>query len=132
MAQLVFLDVEATGVEVEDRLIQVAYRHHDGGQATVVNELFKPPVPIKLPAMAVHHITEKVVADKPPFAGGFVHTRLLELAAHPDVIADYLDDPSHLQVPYDRIARSGASLHSRNAISRIVLCTDDALTLYRD
>lgn len=86
MAQLVFLDTEATGVDPDDRLIQVAYRHHDGEQATVVNELFKAPVPIKLPAMAVHHITEKMLTGKPVFKHSFVHQRLLEIAAHPETV----------------------------------------------
>ena len=35
----------------------------------MIVEYFKPPVPIEFEAMAVHHITEKKVADKPPFAG---------------------------------------------------------------
>jgi DNA polymerase III epsilon subunit-like protein len=64
LENLLFLDVEATGIEKEDRLLQLAYRHG----STDRNELFKPPVPIKLPAMAVHHVTEAMVADKQPFA----------------------------------------------------------------
>ena len=63
MDKLVFLDTECTGIEEEDRLVQLAYKT-DGA---VVNELFKPPVPITIEAMAVHHITEKMVADKPSF-----------------------------------------------------------------
>lgn len=63
MENLLFLDVEATGTEDEDRLIQVAYRHK--GQDC--NELFKPPRPIKLPAMAVHHVTEQMLEGKPTF-----------------------------------------------------------------
>lgn len=63
MAKLLFLDVEATGIEDIDRLIQVAYRCGSVDR----NLLFKPPVPIKLEAMAVHHTTESMVADKPPF-----------------------------------------------------------------
>lgn len=76
--RLLFLDVEATGVDAEDRLLQVAYKC-DG---ETLNELYKPPVPIKIPAMAVHHVTEKMVADKPAFIGSFAHTRLQELAPH--------------------------------------------------
>lgn len=63
MSKLLFLDVEATGIEDRDRLLQVAYRYEN----VVCNELFKPPVPIKLEAMAVHHVTEKMVADKQSF-----------------------------------------------------------------
>lgn len=61
--KFIFLDVEATGVDEQDRLIQVAYKWN----SRVENALFKPPLPIKLPAMAVHHVTEKMVADKPAF-----------------------------------------------------------------
>jgi exodeoxyribonuclease X len=72
---LVFLDTEATGVEAEDRLLQVAYKTGD----RIVNELFKPPVPIKLPAMAVHHVTEAMVADKPAFKDSPTYHALADL-----------------------------------------------------
>jgi hypothetical protein len=39
----------------------------ENGQA--VCELFNPGKPISIDAMAIHHITEKMVADKPPFMG---------------------------------------------------------------
>jgi|SRR3990167_3883910 len=59
----IFLDTETTGKEKDDRLIQVAYKY---GSATV-NELFKPPKKIEIEAMAVHHITEKMVSNQPTF-----------------------------------------------------------------
>lgn len=61
---LIFIDTETTGTDAEDRLIQVAYRTTDNID---VNELFKPNLPIKIGAMAVHHITEKMVARKAAF-----------------------------------------------------------------
>ena len=64
---LLFLDTETTGNAAEDRLIQAAYRTTD--DADDVNELFTAPLPIKIEAMAVHHITEKMIADKPAFIG---------------------------------------------------------------
>jgi exodeoxyribonuclease X len=60
---LVFLDTETTGLE--GRLIQLAYKRR--GDAAITVEYYKPPVPIEFEAMGVHHITEKMVADKPPF-----------------------------------------------------------------
>lgn len=60
----IFLDTEATGVDQEDRLCQLAYR---AGEIEV-NELFKPPLPIKIEAMAVSHITNKMVQEKPVFS----------------------------------------------------------------
>lgn len=79
MHNLVFLDTEATGVGEEDRVIQVAYNLKDEGTEWQVNEMFKPPVPIKKGAMAIHHVTEKMIADKPPFAGSSTQRHLVEL-----------------------------------------------------
>lgn len=64
---LIFLDVEATGLDAEDRIIQVAYQTTD--DQPFVDELYKPNLPIKIEAMAVHHITEKMVEHKPAFKG---------------------------------------------------------------
>jgi len=75
MNQLLFLDVEATGVDKEDRICQVAYKYGE----EVVDELFKPPVPIKLPAMAITHITEKMVADKQTFEASMYRGGLQQL-----------------------------------------------------
>lgn len=63
--QLIFLDTETTGTGPTDRLCQVAYAYGD----VEVEGLYKPPVPITIDAMAVTHITNKMVADCPPFAG---------------------------------------------------------------
>lgn len=62
---LLFSDTETTGTEEEDRLCQMCFQLGD----LSVNKLYKPPIPIKLQAMAVHHITNRMVADKPPFEG---------------------------------------------------------------
>ncbi len=64
MKTLIFIDTETTGTGPEDKIIQVAYRTTDGKE---VNEFYKPDRPIEIGAMATHHITEKMVADKPPF-----------------------------------------------------------------
>ena len=64
MKTLIFIDTETTGTNKEDKIIQVAYRTTDGVD---VNEFFKPNIPIKIGAMAVHHITEKMIEDKPIF-----------------------------------------------------------------
>lgn len=75
MKNLLFLDVEATGTDEEDRLCQVAYRYGE----TDVNEFFKPPLPIKFTAMAVTHITNEMVADKPEFRGSETHATLKKM-----------------------------------------------------
>jgi DNA polymerase III epsilon subunit-like protein len=64
---LVFLDTETTGNEAKDRLCQLAYKTATDSYATMFNELFKPPMDIPVDAMAVHHITNRMIADKPTF-----------------------------------------------------------------
>lgn len=63
---LVFLDVEATGIDEEDRLVQVAYRPQQG---LTTMAYFKAPLPVKLTAMAVNNITNRMLEDKPNFIG---------------------------------------------------------------
>jgi DNA polymerase III epsilon subunit-like protein len=74
---LLFLDTETTDIGENARLIQLAYRDSNTGES--VNEYFKPPVAISFGAMAVHHITPKMVAGKPPFQDSAAQKKLLEL-----------------------------------------------------
>ena len=60
---ILYFDTETTGNAENDYLIQIAYK--DDVKKHVA--YFKPPIPIQFEAMAVHHITEKMVADKPAF-----------------------------------------------------------------
>lgn len=62
----IFLDTETTGTGPEDRLCQIAFKTEEG---LLVDELFNPGRPIAIEAMAVHHITNEMVQDKPPFKG---------------------------------------------------------------
>jgi len=61
---LIFLDVETTGTEEKDRIVQVAYKYLKGESFV---EYFKPEIPISIDAMSVCHITNEMVADKPAF-----------------------------------------------------------------
>ena len=72
----IFLDTETTGTEKKDRLIQLAYKTEMGN---IVNELFKPPLPISIDSMCVHHITNEMVADKPAFKDSKNHRKLVDL-----------------------------------------------------
>lgn len=74
--KLLFLDVEATGVSDEDRLIQLAYKYDD----VTVNELFTPPVAITPESKAIHHITEKHLVNKPAFIASNTWAHLKNLA----------------------------------------------------
>ena len=53
----IFLDTETTGTEKKDRLCQLAYKTETG---KIVNQLFKPPLPIAIEPMSIHHITNKI------------------------------------------------------------------------
>ena len=61
-----FFDTETTGNTSGDRLIQLAIKER-GVATPVLNELFKPPMPIPFESSAVHHISNKMVANKPLF-----------------------------------------------------------------
>lgn len=74
-SKLVFLDTETTGTGPDGRLCQVAYKV--GGKE--FESLFKPPVPIEIDAMAVSHITNRMVEDKYPFIGSDMHNDLIRI-----------------------------------------------------
>lgn len=61
----------------EDRLCQLCYKLGD----KIVSELYKPPVPISIDSMVVHHITEEMVADCPAFKDSNEWKELSELFA---------------------------------------------------
>jgi len=64
--KIIFFDTETTGNGEADRLCQLAVKER-GVAEPVVNAIYKPPVPITIDAMAVHHITEKMTAGRPAF-----------------------------------------------------------------
>jgi DNA polymerase III epsilon subunit-like protein len=72
---LVFIDTETTGNKADDKLIQVAYKLGD----KIVDELYNPEMPIKIAAMAVHHITEKMLEGKPIFKESPEHVELKKM-----------------------------------------------------
>src|SRR3989338_3963778 len=63
MKKLIFFDTETTGNTEHDFLCQIAYKN---GGSTFAG-LYKPEIKIPPEASAVHHITNKMVADKPSF-----------------------------------------------------------------
>lgn len=69
---LLFLDVEATGLEEEDRLVQVAYSLNGVERES----LFCPGREMSVKAMAVTHITNKHLADKESFHGSKFYDEL--------------------------------------------------------
>ena len=64
--KIIFFDTETTGNGETDRLCQLAVKER-GVEGALVNATYKPPVPISIESMAIHHITEKMVAGRPAF-----------------------------------------------------------------
>jgi len=63
MNKLIFFDTETTGNTDKDFLIQIAYKTKD----EKFSALYKPEKIIPPEASAIHHITNKMVADKETF-----------------------------------------------------------------
>jgi len=72
----IFLDTETTVTAANDRLCQLAYKTEKG---EIVNQLFKPSLPIAIDAMCVHHITNEMVENKPAFKDSPHHQKLVDL-----------------------------------------------------
>ncbi len=79
--KIVILDTETTGNKEEDRIIQLSFLvlNENLEIEEIHNELVKPPIPIKFEAMAVHHITNEMVEDKPKIKHTKAYQRLKEL-----------------------------------------------------
>ena len=75
MKKLIFFDTETTGNTEKDFLIQIAYKNDDGN----FTGLYKPEIKIPPEASAVHHITNKMVADKPAFKASKDHLKIKKL-----------------------------------------------------
>lgn len=80
--QPLFFDTETTGNGENDRLCQIAWKT----QNETVNELFNPPLPISYEAMSVHHITQKMVDDKPAFKDSETWKKAKEMFESTDYI----------------------------------------------
>jgi len=61
--KIIFFDTETTGNTEKDTLCQIAYKTGD----EAFSEMYKPVIKIPPEASAVHHITNKMIADKPSF-----------------------------------------------------------------
>lgn len=84
--RIIFFDTETTGAGERDRLISLAVKER-GVVEPVVNALYKAPVPIPVDAMAIHHITPKMVADRPQFLLAPEYDDLKSLFEADDTIA---------------------------------------------
>jgi len=81
-SNLIFLDTETTGKGPLDRLCQIAYSFN--GEES--DALFKPPIPIQIEAMAITHITNKMVEDKEPFIGSEFQKKILDIFSKENIL----------------------------------------------
>jgi exodeoxyribonuclease X len=84
--KIIFFDTETTGNGERDRLVQMAIKER-GTAAPVLNALYKPPVPISIDSMAIHHITEKMVAERPQFVEAIEYKGMKDLFEHENTIS---------------------------------------------
>ena len=77
MNKLIFLDTETTTNTDDAEVVSVAYMDPDTG--ALLSQFFKPLKPIQIEAMAVTHITNKMVADCEEFSQSKMHDDLVKL-----------------------------------------------------
>lgn len=82
---IIFFDLEATGVNVyNDRVVQIAaIKYLPKGKKTEHEWLINPKMPIPKEALAIHGITDEMVADKPTF--GDIAQELITLFSGADL-----------------------------------------------
>ena len=86
--KIVILDTETTGNKEEDRICQLSFIvvNEKLEIEEIYNELVKPPLPIGFEAMAVHHITNEMVENKPKIKHTQAFKRLKELNSAENLI----------------------------------------------
>ncbi len=75
----VILDTETTGINEEDRVIQLGYMVLGTKDIEVYNEFFSSNIPISFEAMEVHGITPQMIEGKPTCQESKSYKRLEEL-----------------------------------------------------
>lgn len=83
--KIYFFDTETTGNTHEDKIIQLAIKER-GVSTPLINELFKPEMPIPFESSAVHHISNRMVENKPGFKDSPRYQEIKTLFENPDTI----------------------------------------------
>jgi exodeoxyribonuclease X len=82
-SKIIFFDTETTGNTADDVICQLAYKNG----SEIFCELYKPAIKIPAEASAVHHITNKMVADKQSFKESASYTALKDLFESPETLS---------------------------------------------
>jgi len=83
--RIIFFDTETTGNGDTDRLCSLAVKERYVDEP-LLNATYKPPVPISIESMAIHHITEKMVAKRPAFKDSPEYPGLKDLFESDEVV----------------------------------------------
>lgn len=83
--KIVFFDTETTGNGPKDFLCQLAIMERGAG-TPIVDTIYKPPVPIPFECSAIHHISNKMVADRPAFKDAPEYAEIKALLESDDTI----------------------------------------------
>ena len=79
MAKYLLFDTETTGIDENDRIIQIGGMIvHGKDEIEVYDELCSTDVPIKLEAMEIHNITPDIIANQPSYEALQFAQKLLE------------------------------------------------------
>ncbi len=84
--KIIFFDTETTGNGEQDRLCQLAIKER-GVEKPILNATYNPPVSISIDSMAIHHITPKMVAERPLFTEASEYTQVKTLFESDGVLA---------------------------------------------
>ena len=82
MSRIIFFDTETTGNTEKDFLCQIAYK---SGNDSFVG-LYKPPIKVPPEASAVHHITNKMLENKPAFMGSGDFSKIKEFLENKNAV----------------------------------------------
>jgi len=83
---LIFFDTETTGNQEPDRLCQLAYKTLNQPITEMFDELYKPEVVLSVESQAVHHITPKMLEDKPVFTTSSQYSEVKALFENPNTV----------------------------------------------
>jgi len=83
MKKIIFFDTETTGNTDKDFLCQIAYKT----DTDTFNGMYKPPIKIPPEASAIHHITNKMLEDKPAFSESIDYQNIKNVFENENAVA---------------------------------------------